>query len=723
MTVVGDGSLEQYLMQPIGAISNLPSLTGGATFDNDWSWSTPANVTLGVKAGATATISFVKNDTLFEYTDGLSDPEQVEIKTDGAIYAKFEFAFNIGVSASGTGQVGAVGIKGSVEGGTAFTIGYYCAIDTAITMKDALVKLFSSIVLPFGEDTVIRMNAGEYLQYQFTGTLGLGLGVTYGVSGALLSGRSVAEVSQSFGNGIVTAGLKLKPEYQVGASLDIKFDYTDTFEVFVHKISAAEAKLHLLRMDRSKLTSDLKAEIGISVSQDSNVDLSVNASAVNTSIQNYVTGRISDPATKSAAQKAVGAALDKAQTEIDKYIKDASDRANNLLHYLDNKKLQLEWLLEQTESRTAIFTYDFKVSDTPEFRNTWTTAMKGDFRDALQAAPAGTVTLDSGSGVADEFARRTTLSLNFFGLYKASSITNYFKSNTITYAGNGIFDVVFVTGKEFEVQSKNKSSATHLAFTAKVSEDAAGNVSQADVVLAIRLADTHNPRTAAQSGTILDHTAAEQAAVAIQKIKDTGEDPNATVVLECQILPSAYTRVRSTTYDGDQPVGDLTLDAANYSDFVLACHQLGVTYPTASSDFPTFVAWQEFSRQVNGTSYPTRTLRGNDEPGNWPANWLPSDSAQRLMADFYINAARQYMNFCADIRVVGSLSATVQSEKQFRQLQNRLDAMVHNDVPDDLTRPLLLAFLYDCVAQAKQVTIEEKTVNGAPTLTITAVFG
>src|SRR5215472_7190655 len=265
-----NGQLSNVLGQPI---SSLPAGENGfqeaLTFSPGTSWTladVPLNLTINIKASAD--VAIVTSGTLFSYTSGLANPQQVAINVPaGSAYIKIEFEVAVDGNLSAQANLAtAIGISGSVEAGADFTIAYLKQVPLNTTIKDAIVQAVQSFVMPFQRETLKQLAAGDYLYHRFAGNLALGFGVHYGVSGSLLSGRSVEEVQASFKSRIATASLSLNPTFTASAGFDLTYKHNDFFEMLMHREADGngnQARVHLFRANKANLGVAFTAAVNV----------------------------------------------------------------------------------------------------------------------------------------------------------------------------------------------------------------------------------------------------------------------------------------------------------------------------------------------------------------------------------------------------------------------------------------------------------------------------
>src|SRR4029079_8332161 len=101
------------------------------------------------------------------------------------------------------------------------------------------------------------------------------------------------------------------------------------------------------------------------------------------------------------------------------------------------------------------------------------------------------VSLGKGSFVRNSLVRRTTLSVQFFELFRAKTIEEYFKNSEIVYAGDGVFQFRFTAGLRAESDVFGHNKAIEIYFEASASSNAPGIISDRDLRMHINTTDSN----------------------------------------------------------------------------------------------------------------------------------------------------------------------------------------------------------------------------------------
>lgn len=718
-----NGQLSNVLGQPI---SSLPAGENGfqeaLTFSPGTSWTladVPLNLTINIKASAD--VSIVTSGTLFSYTSGLANPQQVAINVPaGSAYIKIEFEVAVDGNLSAQANLTtAIGISGTAEAGADFTIAYLKQVPLNTTIKDAIVQAVQSFVMPFQRETLKQLAAGDYLYHCFAGNLALGFGVHYGVSGSLLSGRSVEEVQASFKSRIATASLSLTPTFTASAEFDLTYKHNDFFEMLMHREADGngnQARVHLFRANKANLGVAFTA--AINVDHGANFNITSNLGTVVDQIATHVTARIDDATVKSKVSDAVHQLLGQATDAVQTFVDDVNQRVNNLLQTVNNRGVELQAIIEAQKSRVSLFDYVFDLTN-GNVDKAWQAALKGDFVTAYQT-PGHPVDLGEGSGVEEEFIRRSSVSLNLFGLFQASSAMQFFTNSAVVYAGKGLFNMLFSTGIEWDTATHSSSSSAAITFFAAATSQAMTSVQDLQVTMRVQLMDTAHPQAARLSALVLrDCNLRELQEAAAQALSFAQTQRKGKLMVRADLLPSAYARFRTSSFTGDAPPPlPQADDGNNFSKFVGAC--CGLFAADFFGGFPdvcrTFDQWQGLNISTNQIQPPPNRHLFNDTQA--PTGWQAGDAGRFRIIFNYIDAARRFMNLCDDLRQLAGAEQQVQTPQQFQEVVDTLKFMVKNDADVWFTKPTLLAMLSLLGGTANNVRADQGANNGAGELTV-----
>lgn len=690
--MVIDGEINQFLGKPVSSIAGPGAeFQTSISFTQKAAWVLPDTaLNLTVNEKASGDIAILTSGALFEYTSGLVDPQPAQVSVPaGMAFIKVQFDVSANGNLSAQGNVDGVGITASASAGGDYTLAYYKAVSPATTVGDAIKQAILDFTLPFHKGTLRGIGASDYLYHRFAGNLALAFGANYGVSGAFFSQRSASEVNRVFNSPVGSASVSLNPTFKATAALDVGYQHTDLFEMLLHREASGkdEVSLHLFRANKSDFTFKLDATV--KVDPKGSFSITPKLDMVEGQIKQHLLANV-----PASFQPQAGAALDgllkTGNDKLQQFANDATSKVNSLLTTIANNPAELTVMLDRQKSTVSLCNYSFDLNN-PAVDAAWKPAMKGDF---LSAGRLPGVTLDAGSGLEQEFMRRTSVSLNLFGLLQASSATTFFSNSIIEYAGNGVFNLKFQTNVDWDTAGKNSESEASITFTAAATSQAMRNLQGLTVSMVVKLMDRGNPKAASLSAQVVsDSGFAPLQSPGAQAGTFAQAQKKGKLTVQAEILPSAYSKLKASRFNGDSaPPMPQADDGANFSDFVASCRDLladeGLNgFPEVCDEFPE---WQGYNKFVNGVSLPNRRLFNHTKV---PPSWPQSVAQIAPLVSAYIEAGQRFMNLCDDLSQLAITEQQANTEKQFAAVVDTLKFMVENDAAIWFTKPTLLALL------------------------------
>ncbi len=694
-TIVVDGKINQLLDQPI---SSMPG--PGAEFQTSISftqkaaWALPETaLNLTVNEKASGDIAILTSGRLFEYSNGLLDQQPVTVSVPaGAAFIKVQFDISADGNLAAQGNVDGVGIMASASAGGDYTLAYYKAVSPATRIGEAVKQAILDFTLPFHQGTLRGIREGDYLYHRFAGNVALAFGANYGVSGAFFSQRSASEINKVFNSPVGSASVSLNPTFTASAGLDVGYKQADLFEMLLHRETvgsppADEVSLHLFRSNKSDFSVNFDA--AVKVDPGGGFSITPKLDTIEGQIKQHLLANV--PANfQPQAKTALDGLLKTGNDKLQQFANDATSKVNSLLTTIANHPAELKVMLDREKSAISLCNYSFDLNN-PAVDAAWKPAMKGDF---LTAGRLPGVTLDAGSGLEQEFMRRTGVSLNLFGLLQASSAEKFFSNSAIEYAGNGVFNLKFQTGVDWDTAGKSSESEASIAFTAAATSQAMKNLQDLTVSMVVTLVDTANPKAALLSAQLVSDSGFAPLAGPGEQAGDFAKtQKQGKLTVQAEVLPSAYSKLKASAFDGKNPPAlPQADDGANWSDFVASCRDLLAAdafegFPDVCRDFQQ---WQEYNRFSNDISLPNRRLFNLQRiPPNWPQSVV---EVARIVT-CYIDAGRRFMNLCDDLSGLGIKEQQASTEEQFNAVVDTLKFMVQNDAAIWFTKPTLLALL------------------------------
>ncbi len=692
-----ESKLEPLLNSPLANVPANATVAAISYGSPAFSWK-PGPVKFGLQANAKCSLEIITSGGLIDYTDGLDSPQKKPITLDSTqAYTKLTLNFGISIDASGTYSGGAYGVKAGVENKDTYDITYCKKFDRSTPVRTAIAQTFESFIFPLYDATLNqdKLQPGDYLLHEFDANLHLSFGAYFGFDKAFPAGQSAAAVLAGVNSKWFKFSAPPKPKIDAKVSLDFSYQYEAKFEALLSKPDSGTARLHLFRSNKSMTSIGLKAQMTFDPGLSG--PLADCKGKLNKSLVDAVGGK------DSPEGKLLAPVLTAADDEIGKQVGEAIDKVTAWTR-ADGSKLNLqasmEASVERTKSRAILAGYDFNT--TVDFRDAWKAAMNGDFVAAMKT---GAVTLDVGSGMEQDYQRKTSFSCNFFNLWKFTSWSEFTSKVSMVYAGNNVFHLAAKIDLTTEKEMPGAMHNMDFYFLAAADQAASGQIANPQVDLHIDVTAQNDPKAArliVNLLTLLQGPTLNDLANAMQSV---AARKTATVQLKVTIPSAAYLRLNT------QP-SDQQNDSKNWSEFARAADQLhawnlwgdqsGSGLPSLNDQDRAFLkgypAWVQLNEALCQSNHPDRTNVGN--PSIWPESFRPIDSSARQWVIFSMLAGQLFMNFCADLRTLGDAVNT--NANAATTTWNRLIAIMtkalQKDSSIDFFRPAALAAIRLCSA-------------------------
>ncbi|HTX74981.1 MAG TPA: hypothetical protein VMD29_02160 [Terracidiphilus sp.] len=674
------------LSQPVSAYpANTPLALNYKSGNQSW---TLGSFTFGLSGGVSGSITVMgPGQQILKYTDafpttigsGLNTSTNSSTDTpinvpDGQYYLAVELDLTLSVSAGGSGQVGAVGIKANGSASGTYAVRFYKNVAGTMLFGDALTAAFQGFVLPLHPATYSHLNAGDYLYHEFDATLNLGFGATLGLDKVYFSGQYKADIPAAPAAPSVNTSVELG--VKAGASFNATFRYTAKYEALLWKTDANTGRLHLYRYKNT----DTGVTIGGEVTVIANPSVSASAGNLQQLAQQVLPGGTGGEVSSMLSGKA--------QDQANSWVGDLNRKIGAWLKPLQPGQTQLQVAIDSTTSKYLLMDVTFALQ-AAGFQAAWAQAIGGDFVAAL-GVPDGGMSLDPGSGLEGFHKRETSVTFNLFGLFKTEWSDANIDNQSILYKGNNIFNLVEVIGTRETATFNSKGKTVDVYFAAAAQSGPGGlTVSAAD--LHIDFEATNNSSYGQQLATLLSTLAtggaASQLANALSASAATG---NSAQTLSFVFKSSAYGNLQAATL-GKNSITNGNYDQSNFNAFANANSQF--FGPTSPPNFSvrnpmdlTFAIWSMWNIAANDAyppppgDVPSRRDSGNTAIGspaynclnaqfNNPANWQ--------MINYVLSAASQFMNLCDDLHGLIASSAA----ETWSQFVADLQYIVSHDVP------------------------------------------
>jgi hypothetical protein len=691
-------------------LSQLPSdhnsLTGQLTIDHNATWKlgTDGNVTFGFAAGALGTLEIKKSGELFSYTQGYEEINRVGVTVPpGFACVIISLKVTLGVEGGAAFSSGGFGVSANLSSSLTFNLRNYKIFPQTMNVGDAVHQAFDCFILPFKTSGFKELNNGDFVEYEFVGKLGLGFGVSYGLSGISIGGRSMSELNRSFTSPIGELVVGLNPTFSADAEFSVAYSYENAYRIIAGRRKDAAAGLDQLmlsvfKMDTSGLALQFNAGITISAGAQFSIELKLDQ--IIDDAANKLFGDLPAGLARDAAIRIFKENLKKEEhkRELEKYIKKANEEVAKLLRRVNNQKIALQVLHERTHVNTVLFNVEFDLRQSEAMSQGFAKAMAGDYQAAMKVPG---VKLLPGSFIEEVFIRKTTLKFLLFDFFKVTSVTEYYQKAVIVYAGDGVFKLRYLTGVKHEEGHIGHERRAEVYFAAAASTSDFRSVDNLDVKLHFILIDHANRKSARQTVGLLNRIGGPLGTHADRILATVEHDASLTVKARCVFDRAAYERLQSDDFINDDddrpPRWPQSRDRRNWDEFVRALEEID-EQGYLEEGFPNLVqsfdSWALFNRtatdQENSSRPPNRRRPGN--LGNqWPSEWINVGESTRRTMKTYLEAGRGFLNLCDDLKRLAQDLEEIHSDEQYRRLLKSLNQMVHEDFKVWFVKTTLLA--------------------------------
>lgn len=614
-----------------------------------------------------------------------------------ATYICIELCFQVTGGITGSFTSGIYGVTGSLSSSDSFTYAFYKKCMPTDSLRAGISAAFSDFVLPLQSTTLNKLKVGDFLLYNFNANLQLGLGASIGIDKVLYAGQYAADIPNA-ANAAAIVKVAAKPEIQAGAKLAFCFDYAGTFESLLWKTDANTGHLHLYRADHQDIS------LGLNLGVTLNSGLSANSSTtIATQLGALLAGSLPGG---TLSQAGVNALVANSSSEINKYVNDANNTVAGWLKPFRQAQATLDFAIERTQQKFLLLDYTFDLT-ARDFQNAWNAANNGKFMDAL-GDPNGGVTLAPGSGLENFYDDKTSINLNLFGQLTASWTDALISNSSLFYAGNNIFHLISNVGRQLTSLVNKSDREIDLYFAAEAVVTAG--------TLTLKEPDLHCILQATDDQTFGNYIAAiitllaqglDNTAHTVATVKSLASQKNTTQVLHIVIPPAAYGNLKSSTITNDKPDNQAP-DQANYAAFAQACSDLKFDQPASFSYTNTpldYTIWSNWNIACTDQWPPSDGAlpdrRGAEnaagvssylDPVAFPHAGIVTNNG---IGDV-LQAASDFMNFCEDLKTLGTLAQVQPNLQSWRAFVLELLSMIANDVSPYFIAPTALALTRQC---------------------------
>jgi hypothetical protein len=689
-------------------LSTLPPALRSVAIDTSQSpsWSPGAGeFTFTLSAGVVGRLAvLLAGDALLSYADEFetdisigpeakSDPpapKTVTVPGDAA-YVCIELEFSIGGGISAEVPVGTVGIFGSVSAQNTFGVAFYRKCSPSDTLHDAIGAAFTNFVMPLHQLTFNSLHVGDYLHHDFNASLQVGLGASIGYTKILYAGQAASDISGTAT--VFDPNPSIIPAFEATASLAFNFSYAGRFEALLWKDSATIGHMHLYRAKEQDTSIGLHVGIGlISSPADS---AAVISDQLGTAFGKMLPG--------SLGTMFVSKVLPKGADEAATYAAEMGGKIGGWLTPINDAQATLDVAISTTRQTFILLDYTFDLS-APAFAVAWKTAFDGDFVKAL-GIPHGGVSIATGGGMEKFYQKKTSINLNLFGQLRVAWSDAIISNSRLIYAGNNTFHLVAQVGRQLLLDVNGGQREIDLYFAAKADlTSTALQLGSIDLHCVLRARKNQKFGNYIADFLGLIATGPNHDAL-VQSVKAVIGNPGATELLHLTFDPSAYARLQASTITSGKPDNQAP-DIQNYAAFANACNDLFSSSPanfTEAGQRLGYTLWSNWNIASNDQwppspgALPDRTQSGNHAAGLAYLNTeFPQASNNAALIGYALQAASDFMNFCADLKSLATLTTAPPQLDAWDNLLARLQSMMKNDVSPDFVASVALALTRLC---------------------------
>lgn len=703
-----------FLGQPLAALpphfnSTGVQFTGGAP-----AWTRPSGTavpfTFTLSAGVCGKISVITSGDLLRYTDGFSqtvapglstlDANSNAVKTipvgAGEAFVVLELEFQLSGRVTASYQPGVYGVSTTDTAATALSVAFYKSCPPSMPLQDAVKQAFAGFVLPLHEKTLEHLSAGDYLHYNFSANLQLGVGANIGYDKVFYAGTTTQSVPGTAS--AVTLTGAIAPQVQAGAKFCFAYDYSGAFEILLWCDAARKASLHLYRARVQNTTAG--ANFGVTLSPGSAGSLG----ATTAQVKNLMTGSLPANVQATFRDKVMPAAED----ELAKYVGELNGKVTSWLTRTNVQVASLDLAIQHTGSRFLLTDYTLDLNN-PNYAGAWKSMIEGRYLDALQMPDTG-VTLATGSGTEALFKTAAAIKLNLFGALHAAWTTDTFSNSSLVYAGNNVFHLLTVAGKDVLAVRDATQKEMTMYFAAEADLSTAGSRIPPPQLHCVLQADS-KPDFGRELGRLMELLSTGPAVQALAaSVAATAQQPKSTVTLHLVFEPGqdAYGGLDASNLQHGKP-DDENKDRKNYEAFAEACRQVFKDGPASlqwDGQRLTYGLWRDAWIASNDQwpapegSVPNRREHAGCGPGvqaqlDGALSGLSGSSGQAQLIFYALEAAAQFMNLCDDLRALAAQTAAY-TPGTWPSFVAELAGIVKNDLDTDFMPATMLALAMLC---------------------------
>ncbi len=735
----------KFLLQPLSALPAQFSSTAVQYTGASPSW-TPglggtSPLTFTLSGGVCGKVSVITSGNLLTYTDrfpqtvstslsealddsggnsGSPSTQAVSVEA-GQAFVAVELDFQISGGLTGSYQQGVYGVTTTDSASATMSVAFYKGCAQTMTLQEAMKAAFQGFVLPMHEKTLEHLSPGDYLHYNFNANLQLGVGATIGYDKVFYAGTTTRDIPKTAD--AVTLTGTIAPEVQAGAKFCFSYEYCGTFEILVWREADEQAHLHLYR-SRVQNTS-AGANIGITLSAGAALSMAVATDKMTTLLTQSMPDAIQPRMTSDV--------LPGAMDQVSKYVGELNDKLTGWLGHTSHQPVGLDLAIQGTRSTFLLTDYTIDLRNA-KYGDAWKLMLEGRFLDAMETPGSG-VTLATGSGMEALFSRVSAVKLNLFGALHASWTTTTLNNSSLVYAGNNVFHLLTLEGKDMLDVMNKTSREMSFYFAAEADLSKAGSRVPPPQLHCI-LRATNNAGFGKAIAQLVRRLSSGQGIKALAgTVAATAARPDGVETLHLIFSADAYASLDAAGIAHGRP-DDEQKDAQNYEAFRSACAALYTTDPQTLS-------WR--GKPLTYSLWRNAWIASNDE---WPApagavpdrresaGFNPGVEAQLDQAlglgagasgdaqlVFYaLGAATQFMNLCDDPRTLAS-EEVAYTPKTWGSFVAELAHIVNKDLNKDFMAAAMLALTIRCGGVPTEVSGPMVGLPAGSSIGVTVTYG
>jgi hypothetical protein len=296
------------------------------------------------------------------------------------------------------------------------------------SVSSALQTAFSKLAFPFCAESILALESGDLLEFDFPGRLAAGMGLIHDLQSRHIGGRSVGDITRSFSNELALALLTASPAVRGSETFALPYSHQGVFLFRFTREKTSTANCATLSIFRSKEAS--AGHPRIEFAPNAAYDFAAGAADV-------LSGALADllRSTRESGSETVMSSLrqkiSEAAPEIAQLTRFINESVGTLLARTAGKT-QLELILQAADRDKPLYELVFDLSDGDQSPVSLDRALEG----AISRAVAfSTVVIGPQSFIENLFRARSGFSFEFFNLWEWETLPAYFDHIQIRYAG------------------------------------------------------------------------------------------------------------------------------------------------------------------------------------------------------------------------------------------------------------------------------------------------